>query len=422
MAKSAAWSGSLPASQGGRGDLPGCAGGARRQPAEEEVRLPQPLSGARGGGARWYRIRARPVSLRGGARAGRRLDRRGRQRRAGEAGERVPGTPARDRLSRPCAGRLLLRRAAGPSSTSTRRLRTGSASTSPNSAGRAEAGRHRRGRGRGAAAALSPVPGEVETEMIDLDLRQAQRPSLPVRLLHRVPSRRTARRGRRAPSSSTAPRRGRRRRCAPPKCASRASSTTRRSRSPPSTGTARSAAPTRRSAACSRRVRRRRTALDLVDVVVEADREAIERRDRAWPREGQGEIAPVDAALSARASGARASTSRRSRTSDRDGEAVIVYALDITEQRGAREAVRAAPEDAGGRAARRRHRARFQQRADRDHRLLRPAAREPPAERPVLPGHHDIKQNANRAAALVRQLLAFSRRQTLRPQVLQLGE
>ncbi|HUZ67167.1 MAG TPA: ATP-binding protein, partial [Beijerinckiaceae bacterium] len=33
-----------------------------------------------------------------------------------------------------------------------------------------------------------------------------------------------------------------------------------------------------------------------------------------------------------------------------------------------------------------------------------------------------IKQNANRAAGLVRQLLAFSRRQTLRPQVLQLGE
>jgi two-component system cell cycle sensor histidine kinase/response regulator CckA len=33
-----------------------------------------------------------------------------------------------------------------------------------------------------------------------------------------------------------------------------------------------------------------------------------------------------------------------------------------------------------------------------------------------------IKQNANRAASLVRQLLAFSRRQTLRPQVIDLGE
>ena len=45
--------------------------------------------------------------------------------------------------------------------------------------------------------------------------------------------------------------------------------------------------------------------------------------------------------------------------------------------------------------------------------------------RPSDPSFQDImniKQNANRAAGLVRQLLAFSRRQTLRPQVLQLGD
>ena len=45
------------------------------------------------------------------------------------------------------------------------------------------------------------------------------------------------------------------------------------------------------------------------------------------------------------------------------------------------------------------------------------------ADRPVVPGHHaDQAGNATRAATLVRQLLAFSRRQTLRPQVLDLGD
>ena len=45
--------------------------------------------------------------------------------------------------------------------------------------------------------------------------------------------------------------------------------------------------------------------------------------------------------------------------------------------------------------------------------------------RPTDPGFRDIisiKQNANRAASLVRQILAFSRRQTLRPEVLNLND
>ncbi|MDP1906866.1 MAG: PAS domain-containing protein, partial [Hyphomicrobium sp.] len=47
------------------------------------------------------------------------------------------------------------------------------------------------------------------------------------------------------------------------------------------------------------------------------------------------------------------------------------------------------------------------------------------SHRPTDPSFQDlmqIKQNANRAAGLVRQLLAFSRQQTLRPQILNLGE
>ena len=47
------------------------------------------------------------------------------------------------------------------------------------------------------------------------------------------------------------------------------------------------------------------------------------------------------------------------------------------------------------------------------------------SHRPTDPSFQDImqiKQTANRAAGLTRQLLAFSRRQTLRPQILQLGD
>jgi two-component system cell cycle sensor histidine kinase/response regulator CckA len=47
------------------------------------------------------------------------------------------------------------------------------------------------------------------------------------------------------------------------------------------------------------------------------------------------------------------------------------------------------------------------------------------SHRPTDPAFRDIRQikeTANRAAGLTRQLLAFSRRQTLRPQVLQLGD
>src|SRR4029078_7518710 len=47
------------------------------------------------------------------------------------------------------------------------------------------------------------------------------------------------------------------------------------------------------------------------------------------------------------------------------------------------------------------------------------------AHKPTDPSFQDImqiKQNANRAASLVRQLLAFSRRQTLRAQVVSLGD
>ena len=107
---------------------------------------------------------------------------------------------------------------------------------------------------------------------------------------------------------------------------------------------------------------------------------------------------------------------------DRDGEAAIVYALETTAQRTLENRVyqqqkmESVGQLAGGIA--------------HDFNNVLSAIMMATdfllnAHKPTDPSFQDIiqiKQNANRAAALVRQLLAFSRKQTLRPQVLDLGE
>ena len=105
-----------------------------------------------------------------------------------------------------------------------------------------------------------------------------------------------------------------------------------------------------------------------------------------------------------------------------DGEAAIVYAIDTTEQRALElqfaqaQKMQAVGELAGGVAH------------DFNNVLqgiMGYADLLLVNHRPTDPSFQDImqiKQNANRAAGLVRQLLAFSRRQTLRPQVMNFGE
>src|SRR5205807_781763 len=107
---------------------------------------------------------------------------------------------------------------------------------------------------------------------------------------------------------------------------------------------------------------------------------------------------------------------------DRDGEAAIVYALETTAQRTLenrfqqQQKMESVGQLAGGIA--------------HDFNNVLSAIMMATdfllnAHKPTDPSFQDImqiKQNANRAASLVRQLLAFSRRQTLRPQVLDLGE
>jgi two-component system cell cycle sensor histidine kinase/response regulator CckA len=82
----------------------------------------------------------------------------------------------------------------------------------------------------------------------------------------------------------------------------------------------------------------------------------------------------------------------------------------------------ARPEDGRGRPARRGHGARLQQPADHRHRQRPPPARAA-GRRPGGGGYVDeIQAAVDRATALTRQLLAFSRKQPARPEVLDLND
>jgi two-component system, cell cycle sensor histidine kinase and response regulator CckA len=159
----------------------------------------------------------------------------------------------------------------------------------------------------------------------------------------------------------------------------------------------------------------------ILAVVAERDRSGLAAAiGRA--AEGQGEIAPIDAALLGDANRSTRFYVSAVEKDDRDGEAAIVYAVETTEQRALEaqfaqsQKMQAVGQLAGGIA--------------HDFNNVLSAIMMATdfllnAHRPTDPSFQDImqiKQNANRAASLVRQLLAFSRRQTLRPQVLDLGE
>jgi two-component system cell cycle sensor histidine kinase/response regulator CckA len=159
----------------------------------------------------------------------------------------------------------------------------------------------------------------------------------------------------------------------------------------------------------------------ILACVAERDRAALEAAI-SKAAAGQGDIAPVDAELAG--TGERWATFFVSAVEeeDRDGEAAIVYALETTAQRTLenriyqQQKMESVGQLAGGIA--------------HDFNNVLSAIMMATdfllnAHKPTDPSFQDIiqiKQNANRAAALVRQLLAFSRKQTLRPQVLDLGE
>jgi two-component system cell cycle sensor histidine kinase/response regulator CckA len=138
--------------------------------------------------------------------------------------------------------------------------------------------------------------------------------------------------------------------------------------------------------------------------------------------EGRGDIEPVDFQLAESSRSARFYVTAAESSGPDEGEAAIVYALDTTEQRALEaqfaqaQKMQAVGELAGGVAH------------DFNNVLqgiLGYADLLLVNHRPTDPSFNDImeiKQNANRAAGLVRHLLAFSRRQTLRPSAFQFTE
>jgi len=161
----------------------------------------------------------------------------------------------------------------------------------------------------------------------------------------------------------------------------------------------------------------------LIDTVIPTDRPKLAEA-LAAALAGQGDIEPVDAQLiddSVKKRSARFFVSSVEEGTG-DGEAAIVYALETTEQQeleqrfAQSQKMQAIGQLAGGIAH------------DFNNVLTAIIGFSDlllASHRPTDPSFQDImniKQNANRAAALVRQLLAFSRRQTLRPEVIQFGD
>jgi two-component system cell cycle sensor histidine kinase/response regulator CckA len=138
--------------------------------------------------------------------------------------------------------------------------------------------------------------------------------------------------------------------------------------------------------------------------------------------EGQGDIAPVEAMLEGATERWGQFFVTAVEEGERETEAAIIYMLETTERRALENQINQSQKMdmvgqlAGGIA--------------HDFNNVLSAIMMANdfllnAHKPTDPSFQDImqiKQNATRAATLVRQLLAFSRRQTLRPQVLDLGD
>ena len=278
------------------------------------------------------------------------------------------------------------------------------------------------GNGASLLTAVVGAPGEVKTETLDLDLKTRNGRTLPVRLYHKVAfaadgavgSSRTLVLNRAADGDAG--------RAAEVRFMRFFQNT------PMAIATVDKVGNVASSNALFARMRQTIPATDIkvdarsiLSVVADRDRSALEAVI-ARAVDGQGEIAPVDAALAGKGERWARFYVTPVEKENNEQETAIVYMLDTTEQRNLQnqfaqsEKMKTVGQLAGGVA--------------HDFNNVLSAIMMATdfllnAHKPTDPSFQDImqiKQNANRAASLVRHLLAFSRRQTLRPQVLDLGE
>jgi two-component system cell cycle sensor histidine kinase/response regulator CckA len=278
--------------------------------------------------------------------------------------------------------------------------------------------------GGGAAllACVSGSPGDVLTEQFDIDFKRRNGQSLPVRLLHRVAFGQDGTAGasrtlvlNRAPGEEPAENL----RAAEVRFARVFNST------PMAIAIVDKAGHIRRSNTAFAKLLpdalkgSDASARSIYAGVLDSDQPGLETAVTAAAG-SKTDIAPVDVSL--RGDRSRSARLFISAADEADGPGATIYALDTTELRTLQEnfaqsqKMQAIGQLAGGVA----HDFNNVLTAIIGYSDLLLAN-----HRPTDPSFQDImqiKQNANRAAGLVRQLLAFSRRQTLRPQVLQLGD
>jgi len=269
---------------------------------------------------------------------------------------------------------------------------------------------------------LTAAPGEVKTEVIDLDFKTRAGRSVPVRLFHKVAF---GADGAPGASRTLVLNRGRGE-AADPQRAAEVRFMRFFHNTPMAIATIDKSGKIARSNVLFARMFQDMLKdggddRSIFSIISDRDRSALEATIRS-ATEGRSDIAPVDAALSGKAERFGRFYVSAIEEEERDGEAAIVYALETTGQRSLEsqfaqsQKMQAVGQLAGGIA--------------HDFNNVLSAIMMATdfllsAHKPTDPSFQDImqiKQNANRAASLVRQLLAFSRRQTLRPQVLDLGE